>query len=539
MLWWQLPARPRLAFGPGAAFLGGPADGSLVAVREGGDGEKYVRVIDLEAGRESFRLANPRGEGVMFSPDGRRLLTFREDGRWAARDAKTGEIRIDRWQVGDFRMMRDGAAPYRFAEDGRTLILLLGSHRESRPGVPLRARIEVWDLEAGRPLAAIEGVRGAAAADDGRTLVAAEEALPTLAVPIPGRGAIVPARIELEGPAKGWDQVRVIRRRDLKTGKALATIPGWIGRAGALAVASDGSEVAVGVDGAQPREGEPGRPASVRRWDLEGGRGLAPIRFDPPALAGPVLDRGDPAIEWLQYEPGGDALEIFGFALRAVPTRWDIRADPPRPDPGLRGIRSPDWRWLAFDASSRAGGLARMPGVTAKIVDFHAWDPLKPGGAVLVESSTLREHSRVGRPVDRPVGFTADSRLVLVARQLPRVAPFGAILDRIFPRRNKNSRALYEFGTYDVASGRAAGIPIRTPCKHAEIKENGALIACSQSEGCEVWDVLPHHPWGEIFGYAAIPAAAVLLAGRSARLIRKVLPKGRRAGILDSAGVSP
>lgn len=64
------------------------------------------------------------------------------------------------------------------------------------------------------------------------------------------------------------------------------------------------------------------------------------------------------------------------------------------------------------------------------------------------------------------------------------------------------------------------------------------MIAYSQSEGCEVWDALPHHPWGEIFGYAVIPAAAVLLAGRSARLIRKVLPKGRRAGILDSAGMS-
>src|SRR5262249_5898995 len=130
---------------PGKGVIFSP-DGKRL-VMPGPDG--VVRMWDVSAGREVFSLKDAR-PNVTFSPDGRRLAASVGDAAVGVRDAATGrEAHALKGHTG--MVIRIAFSP-----DGRRLVSASWDQADRPDGLPLGV-VKVWDLATGQEVFTLKG----------------------------------------------------------------------------------------------------------------------------------------------------------------------------------------------------------------------------------------------------------------------------------------------------------------------------------------------------------------------------------------------
>lgn len=555
LLWWRLPCPPRLKFGRDLVFTGFSPDGRhfATATRSEKNGRiGPVRVWETDTGREVGRVAEGDQEilyQVLTAPGGESILLIKQR-NWSLWDARSGEKRAEGLVGRDGPFEKSLDSGRWFSADGETLVVpgaILSTYY--RPGMPEAARVrrtlQIRDARFGGLRRVIEGAHDVALASDCRTAVIAEEALPTLAVPIPGRGAVIPRGVPRGWAGRGWGDVQVLRRRDATTGRPLATFPGWVGSAESLAISDDSRQAALATWASAPTgDADPGRML-IRRWDLAASRELAPLDPGPvPESKNKgrrfVLDIGfvgsaNLAVSWKKVVlptpvPFYEMTPDVDDTSHLVTSLWGLAADPPRRidiPQGAMGILSADGRSVAVST----------------------W---RPSRAVrILELPSMRERSRFGPEAGEPIAFSPDGGRILMATGRP-VAMVGSgigWIDRVGRWLSPSTTSVLRVWAYDAASGDRAGgsisrgvgssygmslfgrdaelrgvFPSSEPMRLAQAPKSlspdgGTLVYPDwdlhnpdnwvTGEGFELWDVPFRRPWVMILG---LPAAG-LLAG--------------------------
>jgi RNA polymerase sigma factor (sigma-70 family) len=166
----------RVALAPDGRTVVFRTDARMLAVWDVAAGAARVRVPDLEMNMGRCPSFNPPG-GVRLSADGKLLARIGADGTVAVWEVPSGR---GRWTLND--AARAGEVPAAgqtlqdlvFAADGRRLAALkAGTSRENPPA----ASVSLWDLERGKLVRRLDGLKGLSAlmvlAPDGRALVTA------------------------------------------------------------------------------------------------------------------------------------------------------------------------------------------------------------------------------------------------------------------------------------------------------------------------------------------------------------------------------
>ncbi|HEV3263103.1 MAG TPA: serine/threonine-protein kinase [Gemmataceae bacterium] len=335
-------------------------------------GDGTVRIWDAQTGALRFTLGGHQNAvwGVAFSPDSKRLASSSDD----------QTVRI--WDVGWGRLLlilhghAAGIANVAFHPDGRRV----ASASDDRT-------VRIWDASGRRAMSILcehDGpISGLAVAADSRLLAVAV-----------GSGAK-----EYAPPASGE-----IKIWDMRTGRALRTLPGPQGGLAAIALSPDGKLLAA-----------TGTDNSVQLWDPHKGTDLARLRghtgkvlglgFSPDGrlLASASEDqtvrvwdvaarrqlrtlRGHTGkVRTLVFHPDGRRL-ISGGEDRLVKV-WDLatgselRSWTGHATSVLTLALSPDGKYLASGSNYAQGVITREPG------DIKVWD-LRTGK----ESQTLNGH---------------------------------------------------------------------------------------------------------------------------------------------------
>ena len=232
-------------------FQIGP-DGNTIAVMTGGPSENAIILMDLAKGREQARIQVQGFDfrSMVFTPDGKRLVTSITDGTIRAYDLPEGREHLPR--LGQDATNRPGssgaAAPaadrgpgvmncLAFSPDGS---ILAGGWTANPRQTPAAGAIHLWNFDQGKELRRIgsfpRGVGWLSFSPDGRTLAS----------------------------AGSWEPV--VRLWDVATGGEAFAQPGHLLGISTLAVSqSDGTVFTGSHDG------------TVRRWDPVSGRELGLI----------------------------------------------------------------------------------------------------------------------------------------------------------------------------------------------------------------------------------------------------------------------
>jgi WD40 repeat protein len=164
-----LPPEERPLLEGVSPYFGLSPDGKTLAAA----GARAVKVRDLRTGREGAPFRGHKGwsqyissSPVVFSPDGALVATGEADGTVSLWEAAS------RKQVRRFRVRIGRAAALAFSRDGKTLIS--GAADLNNPNQP--GLVQVWDVEAGREVAALKGLTSGvwhvALSPDSRTVAA-------------------------------------------------------------------------------------------------------------------------------------------------------------------------------------------------------------------------------------------------------------------------------------------------------------------------------------------------------------------------------
>jgi WD40 repeat protein len=339
------------AVGSSTQILPGPNGGTVTVSQP----EKSVHVLDLAAGRESYRLdfgaAGSEGTTVLFTPDSRFLITGSAD------DANAQHVR--QWdlatgkQVRDFSSHGGGAPAVALSRDGRTL--LTGS-----------AVVRLWDWQTGRPKLEPTGNPGAAASltflPDARSLVTGGNGLTVWDVAT-GR-----EQRRLTGPASAVDGLALApdgktlavvthagATRDLAvvetaTGKQVRAVKAGAGYLDGPVVSPDGKLLAT-ASGAEDsaisiwdyanlierRRVKARLPAGMLSFSADGrtlrgimmavGFGAEPIPFSIDTETGKVIEHNGLAgtnLTWFCYSSDGRMLAVGGQGGAKGPTIADL-----------------------------------------------------------------------------------------------------------------------------------------------------------------------------------------------------------------------
>jgi hypothetical protein len=321
--------------GLGAAFS---PDGKLLVTSQGYQG---LTLWDVGAGRMLGPLSFPGGHNqnqvAVFTPDGKRLIATSWGGHQQAYPVHVWDVaKRERLRVLDDDVNDTPFTAVALAPGGKTIALAAGWGRRNEAGT-----VSLWDLasgdEVGRLTGLIKGPVQPAGPNFGAPLLQALAYSPdgrTLAVLVNGRVLLV--------------EVAAGRVRDeIPFGSALEGRTDRPGMAvGALAFSPDGRTLAAGCpDGA------------VRRFDLRGGRELAPL----PGHRGSVL-----ALCWA---PGGKRLQSYGMDGQSFAWRLNAgREWQPKEGPLSAAALQALWEILGEDDPRDLFGsvrtLAAAPGQT-------------------------------------------------------------------------------------------------------------------------------------------------------------------------------
>jgi WD40 repeat protein len=177
VLWWWLPARPDVVLPEGLEFLGYSRDGkALITTQAYGTTQAYagsgiprwqvvrgpIQLWDCATGRELRRFAEGEGNwsGVLPSPDGSRVATLGRSGLriWDVAAGRLLAAPPGQWDQADGDDPRyDPGIDWCFSPDGALLAYLAPSDRpDANPSRLLSLRI--WDVARGRERAVIEDV---------------------------------------------------------------------------------------------------------------------------------------------------------------------------------------------------------------------------------------------------------------------------------------------------------------------------------------------------------------------------------------------
>jgi WD40 repeat protein/serine/threonine protein kinase len=240
-------------------------DGKRIVSGSGGRGARSeplpgeVKVWDAVTGREIHTLVGHTHwvTGLLFSPDSKRLLSVSTDGTRKVWDLEKGqEILTLGWKT------RKVVTSVAFSPDGKRLLTGSGG-TNGWDFTPLPGELEVWDLEKGKLVLALEGDRGGVAcvafSPDGRRILSASQSEDWPPVQ-PAEGPKEKVR-KVPAELKVWDAV---------TGKKILTLEGHTNDVASVAFSPDGKRIVSGSGGydeqAQPLPGE------VKVWDAVTGR---------------------------------------------------------------------------------------------------------------------------------------------------------------------------------------------------------------------------------------------------------------------------
>jgi WD40 repeat protein len=316
----------RVAFSP---------DGKTLAAC--GQAQRWLRLWEVGSRKEqlSVRLAGKQ-EGfsaVLFSPDGKALITGHDDGTVRTWDARTGA------PLRRFRAHPGAVSALALSPDGKVLASSANVHTTGEFAVRL------WDAATGRPLLDApgpqQGIAGVTFSPDGRLLAAASwEGAIHLADATSGK---VRCRVDAFGPLAfsgdgktlvtgGWGD-GVVRVWDAE-GREVRRFPGQRGGIARLALAGDGKAlVTAGGD-------------HLRLWDLAAGREV----HDFGGKTSPVLR--------LALSPDGKVLA--SAHLDNTVRLWDAAAGRPLRQVAALGTQSgalvfsPDGQVLAWSDGHEA-----------------------------------------------------------------------------------------------------------------------------------------------------------------------------------------